>query len=274
MCILFVYRNPNADAGSYRLIVASNRDEAYRRPASAAHYWEKHPECLGGIDMEPGKEGGTWLALSMKGKAAVILNLVMPEGKTNLPKKGRGSLISNFVISNDSMEPYLNKLHAENSNGQPYNPYCLVLLDLNNADIHYLSSNVTSSGPQMCHDNIIGVGNSGIECPYKKVEKGKEEFRHIVQNVNTSKQDNLIDELINFLKSEKRCLPDPELQRRSPNQYEELSSIFITGTEYGTRTHSVLLVDGSNQVTFVEETLMPNSTWKRQSFQNKLIHMY
>ncbi|RLU26897.1 hypothetical protein DMN91_000695 [Ooceraea biroi] len=85
MCILFVYRNPNADAGSYRLIVASNRDEAYRRPASAAHYWEKHPECLGGIDMEPGKEGGTWLALSMKGKAAVILNLVMPEDAYQIP---------------------------------------------------------------------------------------------------------------------------------------------------------------------------------------------
>lgn len=83
-----------------------------------------------GTDMEPGKEGGTWLALSMKGKAAIILNLITPEGVTNSPKKGRGSLITNFVTSNDSMESYLSKLHTENSNGQPYNPYCLVLLDL------------------------------------------------------------------------------------------------------------------------------------------------
>lgn len=79
--------------------------------------------------MEPGKEGGTWLALSMKGRAAVILNLVTAE-VPSLPKKGRGSLISNFVTSDDTGESYLNKLHAENSNGQPYNPYCLVLLDL------------------------------------------------------------------------------------------------------------------------------------------------
>lgn len=48
MCILFIYRNPNADVRSYRLIIASNRDEAYKRPASSAHYWEKYPECLGG----------------------------------------------------------------------------------------------------------------------------------------------------------------------------------------------------------------------------------
>lgn len=69
-----------------------------------------------------------------------------------------------------------------------------------------------------------------------------------------------------------RCLPDPELQKRSLANYEELSSIFVSVGTYGTRTHSVLLVDASNQVTFVEETRMPDSTWKRQNFQDKLIH--
>jgi len=82
-----------------------------------------------GIDMEPGKEGGTWLALSVKGKAAIILNL-NGESPTDLPRKGRGHLISNFITSNDSTEFYLSKLHKENINGQPYNPYCLVLLNL------------------------------------------------------------------------------------------------------------------------------------------------
>lgn len=80
--------------------------------------------------MEPGKEGGTWLALSIKGKAAVILNLINREGIMDSPKKGRGFLISNFITSNDSIESYLSKLHKENVDGQPYNPYCLVLLNL------------------------------------------------------------------------------------------------------------------------------------------------
>lgn len=73
-----------------------------------------------------------------------------------------------------------------------------------NADIRYLSSSETSPGPQICQGNIIGVGNSGIECPYKKVEMGKVEFRNIVQNVDTSKKDDLVESLINFLKSRKR----------------------------------------------------------------------
>lgn len=78
--------------------------------------------------MEPGREGGTWLALSIKGKAAVILNL--HENVGNSSKKGRGFLISNFITSNDSIESYVNNLHKENINGQPYNPYCLILLNL------------------------------------------------------------------------------------------------------------------------------------------------
>lgn len=69
-----------------------------------------------------------------------------------------------------------------------------------------------------------------------------------------------------------RYLPDSELQKRCPTRYEDLSSIFVSaGKTYGTRTHSILLVDGSNRITFVEETLMPDLTWKRQQFENNLI---
>ena len=49
MCILFIYRNPEASVDSYRLIIAANRDEFFVRPAKPAHYWEKYPHCLGGI---------------------------------------------------------------------------------------------------------------------------------------------------------------------------------------------------------------------------------
>lgn len=48
MCILFIYRNPEADTNSFRLIIVANRDEMLNRPAKPAHYWEKHPHCLGG----------------------------------------------------------------------------------------------------------------------------------------------------------------------------------------------------------------------------------
>lgn len=36
MCILFVHVNPNPEIGSYRLVLAANRDELYERPAVPA----------------------------------------------------------------------------------------------------------------------------------------------------------------------------------------------------------------------------------------------
>lgn len=70
--------------------------------------------------------------------------------------------------------------------------------------MYYLSSCTNSTGPKICNSDIIGIGNSGLDHPYKKVEIGKEEFKHIVQDVDISKQDNLIEKLIHFLKSKKK----------------------------------------------------------------------
>ncbi|XP_033333811.2 transport and golgi organization 2 [Megalopta genalis] len=270
MCILFIYRNPDSNPESYRLIVASNRDEHFKRPTLVAQYWKNHPECLGGVDMEPGKEGGTWLALSLKGKAGVVLNLPGEESAFATPKKGRGSLVPDFITSNDSAVSYLNKLHRENKSSQPYNPYNLILINLYNANVNCLSSSTKSIGPSTTQDAISGFSNSDFDIPFKKVEEGKEKFKSIVMNATVSEQADLIEKLLTFLKSKERYLPDPVLQRRSA-KYEELSSIFISGIEYCTRTHSILLIKGNNEITFVEETLMPDLTWKRQTFSNNLI---
>ncbi|CAK9825397.1 Transport and Golgi organization 2 homolog [Anthophora retusa] len=271
MCILFIYRNPDANSESYRLIVVSNRDEDFKRPALPAHYWVNHPQCFGGTDMEPGKEGGTWLGVSVTGKAGVILNLSSEANSSDIPKQGRGFLVPNFITSQDSAIAYLDKLHKQNKENSVYNPFVLILMNLHNADINYLSSSKTSTGPCSSQDNILGFGNSGLDISYKKVNAGKEIFKSIINNVKVSEQTNLVDKLLIFLKSEERYLPDPELQRQSPKRYKELSSIFVVTEEYGTRTHSILLVNGNNEITFVEETLMPDLTWKRQILSNKLI---
>ncbi|KAI4497044.1 hypothetical protein M0802_007790 [Mischocyttarus mexicanus] len=270
MCILFIYRNPNADAESYRLILAANRDEYFNRPALPAHYWEKYPMCLGGIDMESGKEGGTWIALSKNGKVGITLNLSNASDKTQISKKGRGTLIKDYITSNDSAECYLEKLHRENQSTQSYNPFNLILINMYTADVYYLSSSLNSSEPKICQDNVLGFGNSSMECPYKKVEVGKDKFASIVSNVKTSQQDDIIENLLELLKLKEKHLPDLELQKRSPNNYAKLSSIFVSLDNYGTRTHTILMVNGLNQLTFVEETLMPDSSWKRQLFNATL----
>uniref|UniRef100_A0A1B0D4N0 Uncharacterized protein n=1 Tax=Phlebotomus papatasi TaxID=29031 RepID=A0A1B0D4N0_PHLPP len=74
MCILFFIATTNPTSDGYKLILASNRDEFYGRPALPASKWtESHPHVFGGQlltitegrDMEPGREGGTQSSASI-----------------------------------------------------------------------------------------------------------------------------------------------------------------------------------------------------------------
>src|SRR5690625_5498100 len=55
MCIINFHVNEHPN---YKLIVVANRDEFYKRPTAAAHFWEDAPELLAGRDLEA---KGTWL---------------------------------------------------------------------------------------------------------------------------------------------------------------------------------------------------------------------
>lgn len=49
MCIIFSIANGDPEEGGYKLIVASNRDEFYSRPASSAKEWRDNPFVYGGV---------------------------------------------------------------------------------------------------------------------------------------------------------------------------------------------------------------------------------
>lgn len=51
MCIVFISFCPKATAENgqkHRLVVASNRDEVFDRPAKAAHFWDDESGILAG----------------------------------------------------------------------------------------------------------------------------------------------------------------------------------------------------------------------------------
>uniref|UniRef100_A0A7N4PJZ6 Uncharacterized protein n=1 Tax=Sarcophilus harrisii TaxID=9305 RepID=A0A7N4PJZ6_SARHA len=72
------------------LILAANRDEFYHRPSKLADFWGSNNEILSGLDMEEGKEGGSWLGISKKGKLAALTNYMQP--KLDKGAKGRGTM--------------------------------------------------------------------------------------------------------------------------------------------------------------------------------------
>uniref|UniRef100_A0A8D2BAM7 Transport and golgi organization 2 homolog n=1 Tax=Sciurus vulgaris TaxID=55149 RepID=A0A8D2BAM7_SCIVU len=105
MCIIFFKFDPHpVSKNAYRFILAANRDEFYHRPCKLADFWGNNNEILSGLDMEEGKEGGTWLGISTRGKLGALTNYLQP--RQNPEARGRGT----YGLSNALLETPWRKL--------------------------------------------------------------------------------------------------------------------------------------------------------------------
>uniref|UniRef100_A0A182RNB4 Transport and Golgi organization protein 2 n=1 Tax=Anopheles funestus TaxID=62324 RepID=A0A182RNB4_ANOFN len=271
MCILFVYVDDGSVPGRYRLVLASNRDEFYSRPAKAAAPWDENVRIIGGRDMEPGREGGTWLAIGNhpegRIKLGALLN-VTGENKANV-SNGRGPIVANFLSGELTGRAYSEQLLAQDNFGA-FN-FVSIELDAANGD-RPEGSNQPTGGTVLHTSNAphsitacktgqaLGFGNSTLEKPLQKVCRGREQFAEIVarRNVSFADKDAFVDELMGLLKNDVRHFPDADLTRRAGQHAEFLSSINVRmpNGSYGSRTRTVILVDQSNHMEFIEETLI------------------
>jgi uncharacterized protein with NRDE domain len=78
-----------------------------------------------GIDAQPGREGGTWLGMSVKNrKIGALLNIHQPV--LSLDKKPRGRLVVDYLVTDGDAQTYLNEINQER---QLYSPFNLILLE-------------------------------------------------------------------------------------------------------------------------------------------------
>ncbi|XP_037041020.1 transport and Golgi organization protein 2 [Bradysia coprophila] len=264
MCILFSIANGDPQPGGYKLIIASNRDEFYSRPASAAKEWSDNPFVYGGQDLEEGREGGTWLAISAKGgvtKFGALLNITGEIAHKDA--RGRGPLVSDYVSGNIANDDYCQNLV---NLSEQYNSFNLITIEINGTEARTIHcSNVPVGLQEWPCDTVHGFGNSPPETPMAKVVGGKSKFQEIIAQHDD--KDVLVENLMAMLSSRDKYWPDDELRRRAPRWGESLSSICVKMPEagYGTRTHTVVLVDDKNRMDFYEKTMVtsePADPWK------------
>ncbi|XP_052868999.1 transport and Golgi organization protein 2 [Anopheles cruzii] len=283
MCILFVYVDDGAGCGRYRLVLASNRDEFYARPAKQAAPWQENDRIVGGRDMEPGREGGTWLAIGNHPPGSIrigaLLN-VTGESKPNVTI-GRGPIVANFLTGDQAAREYSEQLLARDN----YGAFNFVSVELGTVrpgtvagdgirpepqELVLHTSNAPHSISPCATGQALAFGNSTLEKPLQKVCRGREQFEAIVtkRNIPFADSDVLVDELMDLLKSDVRHFPDPELTRRAGQHAEYLSSVNvrIPNGSYGSRTRTVILIDRQNHMEFIETTMVNNdpleANWK------------
>lgn len=152
--------------------------------------------------MEPGREGGTWLAMSKTGGIGALLNVLQTKEALSKAgnKKGRGFLVNDLLKSNDSLT-YLEGVY--NTSGE-YNPFSMVAVDfLGVPRILYYSCSVSQKPQQLPAGIAHGVGNSYIETPFRKVKMGQKAFEQVVRESNdVSRRDELIHGILEVMKSQ------------------------------------------------------------------------
>lgn len=283
MCILFIYVNSGHGGdgdpvfGEYRLVLASNRDEYYTRPAKIAGPWEESPHVIGGRDMEPGREGGTWLAIGADTQSGTIrvgaLLNVTGENKSNVTC-GRGPIVADYVAGTVPNEEYSRRLLANDC----YGAFNFVSVEMDRDRSSVLHASNAPSGIDRCElTTALGFGNSTLDVPLEKVRHGRKRFGDIVDKhlkVSTKDKTVLVEELLGLLKSNDKYFPDKELSRRAPDHAEKLASINVRFPDagYGSRTRTVILVDHENRMDFYEETMEstdPEGKWKRTHIERQ-----
>uniref|UniRef100_A0A1I8N4V7 NRDE protein n=1 Tax=Musca domestica TaxID=7370 RepID=A0A1I8N4V7_MUSDO len=348
MCVIFFYVNSNPQKDGYKLILASNRDEFYARDTKEASQWEGVDNCYGGIDMEPGREGGTWLAISgqdgifkigallnltgePKPRNAVVVDLIphplnqtqqqkssnlsnktsstngyktsnnynitTPQTNsdefnhhtelqgqittTTLPHHNNNSLLGRGMLVSDYVRNYGEKFDNVNYNQRlvedcgKYSAFNFVSIEIGSSSTPALVTLCSNVPPGLVHykeNSCYGFGNSLPSAPFEKVRYGRNRFEQIIDD--KPPQSELVEQLMLLLKCKEKFWPDPELQRRAPNWGEYLSALNVCVPDcgYGSRTHTVILIDANNKMHFIEETMRsqdPQGEWCRNHIEKQ-----
>jgi uncharacterized protein with NRDE domain len=242
---------------SYKLILVANRDEQYDRPSLPAHFWPEHPDLLAGKDLS---EHGTWLGITKQGKIAAVTNSYLTTDQESAKKLSRGNLVMDYLTGGTGPEDYLKQIRQQRSD---YNGFNLI---------------VGSSGSLHHYNNILdeisiiqtgnhAVSNATLDTPWPKVTLTKAAMAELASSSP------LNEEAIFRIMADRTPPSDeqlPDLPLPLPI-LRAVSANFIQTERYGTRSTSLILIDHSDRVTFVERSYLPDGTSSDVRFNFQLM---
>ncbi|MCK5368958.1 MAG: NRDE family protein [Cyclobacteriaceae bacterium] len=159
MCLLLFALNNHP---KYKLIMAANRDEFFKRPTLNANFWEENNSILGGRDIQ---SGGTWLGLDKKGRFIAITNY-RDRINDRSNARSRGELSEIFLTQNLNVSAFLSDVSKSKDQYNGFN----VLLSDDSFDTLYHYSNISDQTNKI-NVGIHGLSNHLLDTPWPKIHR-------------------------------------------------------------------------------------------------------
>jgi uncharacterized protein with NRDE domain len=151
-------------------------------------------------------------------------------------------------MDNEAPDVFIYKLRTRARN---YNGFNLLL---GSAEELWWYSNRYEEPPRRIIPGVHGLSNDLLDTPWPKVERGKRALRHLIIDEKEITSEQVFPILEDRSPAADDELPDTgvglELER-------VLSAPFVRTQDYGTRSSTVLLIDHTGNVTFVEHSFNP-----------------
>jgi uncharacterized protein with NRDE domain len=235
VCLILVAWQVHAQ---YPIVVAANRDEFHRRPTAAAHWWADRPQLLAGRDLQA---HGTWLGITREGQIAALTNFRAPD-QVRHDAPSRGGLVVDMLESHASIPERMAQLAELSPRYAGFNLLCT-----DGRQLGVFES--TAAAARVLEPGIYGLSNHLLDTPWPKVKRAKSKLASALNDM----PDN--GSLLDLLRDD-RVAPDHELPRTGVSlEWERLlSSAFIRGSDYGTRSSTIIRLDAEGSVDFSEWT--------------------
>jgi uncharacterized protein with NRDE domain len=211
------------------VIIAANRDEYHARPTAAAAPWKDEPRIIAGRDLQ---SGGSWMGMTRGGRYALVTNYRDPMSiRPGAPS--RGKLVEDFLRGEAPPADYAATVQE---NGAAYNGFNLIVGD---RDDTWYYSNRGAAARQLA-PGVYALSNHLLDTPWPKLARTKTAFTNILGASPKPNIDTLFDAL-----SDRSVAMDAELPDTGIGLERErfLSSAFIVGLTYGTRSSTVIVID-------------------------------
>ncbi|PLX83515.1 MAG: hypothetical protein C0617_11350 [Desulfuromonas sp.] len=248
MCLILFSYNQHPDN---RLVMAANRDEFFARPTAPAAFWEEAPGVLSGRDLQG---GGSWFGITRCGRLAAVTNF-RDRGELQEGGTSRGLLVSDYLLGEEPPGDYLRRVARRGAEYKGFN-----LLAGDGEGLWYYSNR--QGRVRRLPPGLYGLSNHLLDTPWPKVAGGKVALAAALDG--TPDPEALFALLADTTRVADAELPDTGF---GPEWERILSSRFIAGPDYGTRSSSVLLVGREGRVEFTERSYAKNhGSWREERF--------